>query len=241
MIYIILPVHNEEKTINDTIDNLRNFIISTEIKCNIIFVDDYSTDRTFSLIESKGAIVTKNILQGGKGSALRHGYNYILLNAQDLRPHEEIVFLDGDGQLEIYDLSTGMKKMRNYSCSVSIGNKRHIYSISSYNLTRNIISKTYNLLINFLFDLNVADTQCGFKIFRYHVLKEVMDKITVNKFAFDLELLIAIKEKGIRIVDFPIHMREQQNKGSVNLKNIFETFLDTIKIYIRYKTNYYKK
>ncbi len=67
-----------------------------------------------------------------------------------------------------------------------------------------------------------------------------MGKIRCDKFAFDLELIVALKQNGFIIYDAPVNVSNQLNSGSANLKNVIETFIDTLKIFFRYSMGYYK-
>lgn len=238
MIYIFLPVHNEEKTVKTTIEKLQMLFPPTEKIATIIFIDDHCTDMTIDIVGFyKDINVIKNHGLPGKGSAIRYALkNSLFKNMADI-----IVLLDGDGQIQPYDIITGLKMIDRYCCSVAIGNKRHKYSLLRYGIFRRVTSKAYNILVNILFKINLDDTQCGLKLIRSHCLLEILPKLSVNGFAYDIEMLIALKSVDMRIVDFPIEMTKQHNKGSVNIKNIFETFFDTIKVFIRFKKGIYNK
>ena len=231
MIYIILPVKNEAKTIEVTIQRLNQCFPIEHKEHKIIFVNDHSTDNTASIIKShKEVFLLNNINNPGKGSAIKFALQTIYVkNMLDI-----VVFLDGDGQIQPYDIFTGIKMMDLYCCSVAVGNKRHRYSISKYNFLRTVISKTYNFLVRKLFGLKIQDTQCGLKMFRSHCLIDVLPQLSIDGFAYDVELLVALKSIGMRIVDFPIDMNRQTNKGSISIKNIICTFIDTVKMYKKF-------
>ncbi len=236
MIWIILPVHNEGKTIESTIartvywcrKNLRNDF-------QIVFINDHSTDDTVSKIRKAGfehIRLISNLLNTGKGSALRYGY--IALKSE-MKDADIVVFMDGDGQIDIDDIEVFIRLMWVYHADVVIGNKRSIFSISKYGFVRSIVSRTYNLIIRILFGFQYKDTQCGLKLFKKPVLDAVMPDITVSGFAFDLDILMALRKREYRIVDGPVKIGGQINKGSVSIKNIVHTFKDTIKIFLKYK------
>ncbi len=237
MIYIILPVHNEEDSIDETIKRLKELFPDENVPHKIIFINDHSTDQTvFKIMEHPGSCVLDNKGLPGKGSAIRFGLKEIFFKYMT----DIVVLLDGDGQIRPYDIFTGIRLMDQYCCSVAIGNKRHPYSTINYNPIRSVISKTYNFIVRKLFNLKLQDTQCGLKVFRAHCLTDIIPKMSIDKFAYDIEMIVALKSIGMRIIDFPISMNEQKNKGSVNIKNIIETFIDTIKVYKKYKKGFYK-
>lgn len=229
MILIILPVKNERKLAIEMALKLKG------LKTEVLFVDDGSTDGTFealNLIKSQRIRAVKNPFDRGKGSTLKAGYIFSEFMYK-LGDGDLICFLDGDGQIDPSEIDTLKRIMEFYSGDVCIGNKRHIYSSSKYTRLRRIVSETYNALVRLLFDIKYQDTQCGIKIFKKQALGEVIEKVNVKRYAFDLELLVALKEKGFRVVDAPVKIKEQSNAGSVKISTILHTFLDTLKIWIK--------
>lgn len=176
-------------------------------------------------------VISTDDFHKGKGFAIKEG-----LKAAECG---YVVFMDADMQIPPYELKSFFKVMELYNADVVVGNKRHPYSNITYTLRRKIISNGYRLLCNLLFNLHIKDTQCGFKLFKKEVLDLVIDKIKTDRYAFDLELLIAIKENGFRIVDAPVYVKKQINKGSIAYKNIWETFVDTLKIWVLKNKGWY--
>ncbi len=226
MIHIFLPVKNESKFIEDTAMRLHLWCsINFPNNFKIVFIDDNSTDATFHKLYSlilKDLEVIGNPNSGGKGSALKYGFlrRHWRCHSRDL-----ILFLDGDGQIEFDDILVGSKLMDIYNADAVIGNKRHQFSQTKYGLLRSIVSMTYNLLVRTLFQINFEDTQCGLKIFRKYALVAVIDNIDRGGFAFDIDLLVALKKNKFRIIDCPVKVNKQMNSGSISFKNIFNTFL----------------
>jgi len=237
---IILPVKDEEKNIDQIV---RGFdLYKQKESYKIVFVDDGSIDNTAKIIKShnrKDIIYIKNSFDKGKGSALKTAY-ILATHGKKISDDELFVFLDGDGQIDFKNINILLNTMDLYCADVVVGSKRHIYSHSTYSFTRNIISRTYNLMIRIMFGLNYADTQCGLKMFRKYAIDSVIDKINVKRYAFDLELFVALKAKGYIIADAPIRLKPQTNKGSVSIQSILITFADTIAIFCRKMTGYYK-
>lgn len=240
MIHIILPVHNESKTIDKTIMRVCYWSKKYLPESEIVFVNDHSKDNTNhsdKYVGFENLRLINNMSCPGKGSALKYAFLKII---DEIKEDDFVVFLDGDGQIDISEINTILKMMNIYNADVCIGSKRHPYSVTEYNLLRSIVSKTYNFIIRHLFNLPYHDTQCGIKMFKAHALVETIGRVHTKRFAFDLELLVALRAKKFRIVEAPVTISKQLNSGSVNLKNIFQTFSDTVKIFIKLKNNYYK-
>jgi len=236
---IIIPTYNEEKYIDFSIRETVRAFNDFGCKYEIIIVDDGSSDNTYQKAVEftsryNNIIVKKNRSNYGKGRALKKGFRYA--------SGKYIVFLDADMDLHPEQLQTFFDIMKLDNADVVIGSKRHPNSRLDYPLGRKIISDVYFFLINFLFNLPVRDTQTGLKLFRYEVLKRVLPKILIKKFAFDLEILVNAHRLGYQIAEAPIVLTSQRRYGRIGLRAIYNTFIDTIAIWYRmYILKYYNR
>jgi hypothetical protein len=60
-----------------------------------------------------------------------------------------------------------------------------------------------------------------------------MPMLKETRYCLDLEMLIVLRKKGIRVADAPVYVKKQDNVGSVNLTNILITFIDTIRVWVK--------
>jgi len=229
MIYIFLPVHNEGVRAESTFWDIMKFSRRNLDEYRIIFIEDHSTDDTYSYLKYCENLII-NESRPGKGSALKFAY---LKTKPIISDSSTVIFLDGDGQIDNTDILTGLELMRIYNADAVIGNKRHRYSLTQYGFLRSIVSLTYNFLVRILFQIKFEDTQCGLKIFKGYAIASVIDEVDRNGFAFDIDLIMALRRKNYRIVDCPVKVNKQLNSGSVNLNNIFNVFFDTL--YVLFK------
>jgi hypothetical protein len=82
--------------------------------------------------------------------------------------------------------------------------------------------------------LPVRDTQTGIKLFKYEVLRDCIPSIVVKRYAFDLELLLAIYRRGFKIIEAPIHLTTKREYGRIGLTDAFRVFSDTVRIFWRF-------
>ncbi|RKZ28298.1 glycosyltransferase family 2 protein [bacterium] len=233
---VIIPAYNEEKKIGE---NLKETLKSLEkMGCNfeIILVSDGSADSTVeeAMLVSDPRIKTyqyeKNM---GKGFAIKYGFSRSSGDA--------IVFLDGDMEIHPGQLKLYIDTMKKTGADIVIGSKRHPESMVNYPFKRVILSMGYQFLNKLLFNLNLTDTQAGLKLFRREVLEEILPKVLVKKYAFDLELLVNANHRNYRIVEAPIKIDFNLN-SHVGLKNILNIFVDTCAIFYRLKIlKYYQR
>jgi glycosyltransferase involved in cell wall biosynthesis len=86
---VVIPVYNEEEAISDDLDTIIATMEGSGYTCEVIVVDDGSTDRTADIARAKGVKVIQHPINRGTGAARRTG----ILQAQG----EIIVMTDGDG------------------------------------------------------------------------------------------------------------------------------------------------
>ena len=230
MLSILIPAYNEgpliSKAINETMDTMGNL----GFKYEIVVVDDGSKDKTYeesSKFLSENVKVVRYEKNGGKGNALRYGFNYA---SGDL-----VTFLDADLDLHPCQIPLFLEYMAENEADVVIGSKRHPQSKLNYPLSRKFLSSGYNLLTRLLFGFDIKDTQAGLKLFKKEVLDQVFPKMSIKGYAFDLEVLVNAYHLGYSIVEAPIDLNFQRIAGRIHLKDITKIAMDTVAIFYRLK------
>ena len=231
---IVVPCYNEEKKIYSNLLKLSKIIAEFSKNYEIICVNDGSTDCSKKEIhqacKKDGHIHLKSYdINRGKGYALKIG---VAEAEGDL-----IGFIDCDLELSPSYIKDYIEIMKEEKADAVIASKMHKDSKISYPLNRRILSLGYYVFLKSLFRLKVKDTQTGLKLFKRNIIKPVMEKVTINGFAFDIEVLALINKNGRKIVDAPIELdfTRGHSMGRIKLKDITKMFRDTIKIF--YKIN----
>ena len=88
-------------------------------------------------------------------------------------------------------------------------------------------------LIRRLFGLPVADCQTGLKLFRFSVLQQVIPRIVVKEFAFDLEILAVAHRFGARIISVPLRLTRPLSLGRVRIATVVRMGLDLLAVAYR--------
>ena len=238
---VIIPAYNEEESIYC---NLLEIIDTLDELCEdyeIIVVDDGSSDNTHrqaARVNSKTdrVQVVKSKSHQGKGSALKYGFQFAKGNL--------VVFLDADLDLHPEQLSYFFDIMEKRKADVVIGSKRHPESKVDYPKRRRVLSFVYHIIIFVLFRLAITDTQVGLKLFRYQVLKKILPRVLIKKYAFDLELLVNASHLGYKVAEAPIvlNFAGTNHWGGIDLRSIYRIWLDTLAVFYRmYILKYYDK
>lgn len=233
-ISLIIPAFKQEKTIEKDLMRIYNSMESLKSNYEIIVVVDGRIDKTFEnakKIKSSKIKVVGYSHNYGKGYAVRYGM---------VRSRGDIVgFIDAGMDLNPNGLLVLVEHLEKHEADIVIGSKRHPLSTVNYPASRRVISFLSQVFIKFLFGINVRDTQVGMKFFRRKVIADVLPRLLVKKFAFDIEILVVAYYLGYKkILEAPIELDYNFEKSIVSqslISELFKTFWDSLTIFYRLK------
>lgn len=235
---VILPAYNEELHIFANIQRTIRATDALGFDYEIIIVDDGSSDKTYEEAQKAESIFGKVKAMRinsheGKGWALKYGLQFAKGNL--------VVFLDADLDLPPEQIGFFLKVMEKNKSDIVIGSKRYSQFNSHYPKRRRVLSFIYQAIVHVLFNLSVADTQAGLKLFKYEVLKKIIPRVSVKGYAFDLEILINARRLGYKVAEVPVTLDFQRDKawGKIKLLDIYRMFIDTLTIFYRLHVRYH--
>lgn len=210
---IILLMFNEELNIAITVRNILDFVKTTRLKAEIIIVNDGSTDSTGKVADnlaksSQNLRVIHHSRNLGYGQALRSG---IVASRHDL-----VFFTDADRQFDIRSLSDMLLIINTVpNVDIIIG-----YRLKRQDpLLRRFLSWGFNTIVGFIFDLNVKDIDCAFKLFRKKIFFDI--EIESKYFFVNSEILAKARYFGFRIAEIGVpHFPRLAGRSTVSLKYI---------------------
>lgn len=235
LLSLIIPAYRQENTIIQDLENIKSTLDQTRYNYEMIVVVDGKVDNTFELakkLENDKVKVYSYEKNHGKGYAVRYG----MARAKG----ELIAFIDSGMDLNPNGISMLLEHMIWYNADIMIGSKRHPASKVHYPWRRKLISFGGQIITFLLFNLNVRDTQVGLKVFKRKVLEDVLPRLLVKRFAFDIEVLAVAKYLGYdQIYEGPVELTHQFN-SNVNAREILRVLQDTLAIFYRLRIlNYY--
>lgn len=197
LISVVMPAYNEREHITDAIRSVVKQLDGLGYKCEIVVVDDGSTDGTFNVIKKLELMNLKVIRfskNQGKGFALRYGLN---LTNGDL-----IFFLDSDMEIKTENIENYISSLKIYD--LVIASKLLPQSRYRAPFFRKLLSHLFQVLVKIVVGVKATDTQSGLKAGRARPLKRIFSLLSVKRYAFDVELLTVAELLNYRFVEMPV-------------------------------------
>ena len=225
---VIIPAYNEK----NNVVNLARDIINKIEHVQVIIVDDSKEDNISPLLEKMSKV--KYIFRGkklGRGSAVIEGIKYLIKNTDT----EIFVEMDADYSHDPNELKNNLKlfKESNYDLLIS---SRYLSDskIVNWPVTRKIFSFMANSLAKFLLRVPVSDYTNGFRIYSNNAANHIAfncGKIGEG-FIILSEILVELYYKNFKVGETSgKFVNRVRGESSVNLKEIFNSFLGLIRIY----------
>lgn len=241
LVSIIVPAYRQEQTIFKDIIRIKSALDTTRYEYELLIVVDGFADKTYEI--AKRLKSKKIAIYGYKHN---HGKGYAIRYAMERAKGNVIGFIDSGMDLNPNGLSILLERFEWNDADIVIGSKRHPESKVAYPFERRVISFLSQVFIRILFGLNVRDTQVGMKFFKKEVIKNVLPRLLVKKFAFDIEILVVAFHLGYKkIFEAPIEINYNFGRSIVSqslISAILKTFWDSLAIFYRLKIiHYYDK
>ena len=206
---VIIPAYNESERLPPFLRRAVGFLEARKTSYEIIVVDDGSSDNTAQLVESFAEPglhirLIRSAYNKGKGAAVRRGM-------QAAHGHRQL-FADADGATPIEELN-GLEQALETGADVAIGSRslasRSLHHTVYARWHRTVLGLVFNALVQRLGLDGIEDTQCGFKLFRQPVARDLFSLATIDGYGLDLELLYVAKRRGYHIVEVPVNWADQ--------------------------------
>jgi dolichol-phosphate mannosyltransferase len=106
---------------------------------------------------------------------------------------------------------------------------------------RQVVSRCFHLVVQTLFWMNIKDTQCPCKLMRRAAVEKIHSNLRIADLAFDVNLLVALKRAGFRIVEVPIEWTDVVGSKVTTalFRNSLAMFLSVIRVWLIYSPKIY--
>lgn len=205
---VVIPAYNEEKHLQGTIQKAKKYC------ANIIVIDDGSFDQTSRIAREEGITFLKHQVNLGKGAALKTGCDYAVRKG-----FPQIIVLDADGQHEPDKIPLFLEKLKDYDL---------IFGYREFSQSMPFVLKFGNKFINqtikILYQMDLKDTQCGYRAFTTETYKKI--RWQASDYGMESEMIANAGKEKIKYTQIPIQtIYSDKYKGT--------TVIDGIKIVLK--------
>ena len=233
---VVIPAYNEERRLPGTLAAIGEYLSARSYAWEIIVADDGSGDGTAELVR-RAAQVNPNIRlltlpHRGKGWAVRQG---MLAAAGEYR-----FLCDADLSMPIEHLARLLPPAAP-NAAIVIGSRaapgaRRVGEPRR----RRVMSRVFNAVTRLLATPGIADTQCGFKVFRADAAAALFPLQTLDGFAFDAELLFLARRYGFRVGEVGVDWRYRSESKVHPFRDGFRILRDLLLVRWRWHTGRYR-
>lgn len=234
---VVIPAYNEEERLDANLPRIDDYLRERELDAEIVVVDDGSSDATAriagSFLSGRRGRVLPTPDNRGKGHAVRSGVlaaagRWILITDADLStPIEEHAKLAAIVRDRDLDGAIGSRGLPDSQVEV-----HQVFP-------RELMGKTFNRLVRVLTGLPYHDTQCGFKLLDRERTRPLFERMVVDRFAYDVELLFLSTRFGLQVEEVPVIWRNDPRTTVSPLTDAPRMLLDVIRVRWRFRRGLY--
>ena len=200
----MIPTYNEKETLPCLIEKIFDKIRPLVEELDVIIVDDSSPDGTADIARNLGEKFQKiSVIQRpakmGLGAAYKDGFTHVLQKLES----NLVVQMDADHSHDPSELVNMIEKIVDYDFIIA---SRHVpgSSIVGWNSRRKITHSIAGAIAKVSANIDIDDCTSGFRMFKRSALEKIeFDKIEADGFAFQIEVLYQLKQKGFRGLEVP--------------------------------------
>jgi dolichyl-phosphate beta-glucosyltransferase len=234
---IVVPAYNEQERLVASLDRIAAYLDGSGIDAEILVVDDGSKDATAEVgakaLGSRRGRVLRNGENRGKGASVRRGVleargRFVLLTDADLstpiEEHAKLAALIRDRDL---DVVIGSRALPDSDVQL-----RQAW-------LRQSMGRIFNTIMRGVTGLPYRDTQCGFKLMDRERVRPIFEKMVVDRFAFDVELLFLCARFGLAVAEAPVIWRNAAGSKVSVLVDPLNMIVDVLRVRWRFRRGLY--
>jgi putative flippase GtrA len=198
---VVVPVHNEEADLESSVRRLHAHLSAGfPYRFRITVADNASTDGTLATAERLAAelpeVSVTHLAEKGRGRALRAAWS--------TSDAPVLAYMDVDLSTDLAALAPLVAPLLSGHSDLAIGTRLHRGSRVVRGAKRELVSRSYNLILRGTLAARFSDAQCGFKAIRADVAGRLLPLVEDQGWFFDTELLVLAERSGLRIHEVPV-------------------------------------
>jgi glycosyltransferase involved in cell wall biosynthesis len=205
LVDIVLPVHNEERVLEASVRELVRYMRATfDFGFALTIADNASADATQVIGERLARELPEvellHLPRAGRGDALRVAWQ---------RSSAEVVaYMDIDLSTDLAHLPALLVPLIEEQGDIAIGSRLAPGARVSRGVKRELISRSYNILLRAALGVGFSDAQCGFKAARRDLIAPLLERVQDDGWFFDTELLYLAQRNRLSIREIPVHWQD---------------------------------
>lgn len=225
---VVIPAYDEESRLGGSLRRILDYLDLHVDSFEVLVVDDGSRDGTAEVARefpSPPVRVLKLPVNRGKGAALKRG----VLECRG----DWVLLCDADLSTPIEDLET--LQGRSAEADLVLGSRALVSSeVTKHQpLYRELMGKGFNWILRLLALVKERDTQCGFKLIRGDVARELFADLTIERFAFDVELVCLARDRGYGVVEQGVRWENSPDSRVHPIRDSLSMFGDVLRLRLR--------
>lgn len=230
---LVIPAFNSARYLARNVDRVMAFYADSGIDGEVVVADDGSTDGTADTITAGPRVHVLRLPHKGKGAAVRAGM---------AKTTGEIVgFTDADLPYGVASLPLAFAYIRDRRYHAVIGDRTLPGSThSSSGWLRTSVSEVASFSFRTLVTGGIYDTQCGFKVFRGDVGREVFRLTRIDGFAIDVEVIYLLLKYRLDLKRIPVRIERNEPSTVRVIRDSVGAFRDIAAIRWHWATGQYR-
>lgn len=203
-ILVVIPAYNEEKNIENVINDIKK----EEAMMDVMVVDDGSSDNTGLIAEKTQKVILLSLPYNlGIGGAMQAGFKYAKRNNYDI-----IVKFDGDGQHKAKEIKKILEPILKKEADMAIGS-RFLEGNKSYPVfARRIGQKIFSILTSIIIGQKITDSTSGFRCYNRQATN-LFEEYYPTDYP-EPEEIIFLKKNNLKIKEVWVSMANRQGGNS---------------------------
>ena len=228
---IIIPAYNEENRIKPVLEDIVDYITQNNLDWDIILAID-GNDGTEVLVKNflpsyNNIRIVKASGRSGKGGSIKRSLNFV--------KSEFVILMDADNSIPFSTMIKNLHLIFEFDCIIF---SRYTASMNEIPPVRRIISRGFNWLLRLSLDLNIRDTQSGYKIIKTKPFKKAMSEVSVTNTFFDVAMLYHMSRDNVRIKEIEVHYDHKEGSKFHPLAEVIGQGTSLLAFRIRYSRFY---
>ena len=228
---IIIPAYNEENRIKPVLEDIVDYITQNNLDWDIILAID-GNDGTEDLVKNflpsyNNIRIVKASGRSGKGGSIKRSLNFV--------KSDFVILMDADNSIPFSTMIKNLHLIYEFDCIIF---SRYTASMNEIPPVRRIISRGFNWLLRISLDLNIKDTQSGYKIMKTAPFKKAMNMVSITNAFFDVALIYHMIQENLNVTEVDVNYNHRDGSKFNPLELVIGLGTSLLAFRIRYSRFY---